>query len=197
MRELVIYPNPILLKQSRPLTDTEISTGELALEAARDTGGIVDFEHDQLTITGLLDEMAAIMRSHDGAGLAAPQVGVNVRIVIIELPGRKAGPLALINPEILSRQGAQEGKEGCLSLPGIQVNVKRPEKITVLTQTLDGKKSDFEAQGALAKAIQHELDHLDGTLIIKRGRIVGNRRISEQLDRLEKEYKLWNERKAK
>lgn len=113
----------------------------------------------------LLDDMLETMYAADGVGLAAPQIGILRRVVVIDVG---EGPVELINPEITSSSGTQCGREGCLSLPGRQAVVTRPEKVTVHAQDRNGKPFDLKAEGFFARAICHELDHLDGTLYIDR-----------------------------
>jgi peptide deformylase len=119
----------------------------------------------------LIDDMLATMYKAPGVGLAAPQVGVSRRIVVMDPAdtdeGEKPRPLALINPKIV-RLGDERGvhNEGCLSLPGIKVEIERPTAITVEYLDRDGKAQTLETDGFLATIIQHEVDHLDGKLII-------------------------------
>ncbi len=110
----------------------------------------------------LIDDMIQTMHKADGVGLAAPQVGILRSVVIIE--PEKGNPMALINPEILSAEGEEEGQEGCLSIPGIYGTVKRPTKVKVKAQDVKGKTFKLEAEGFAARVICHELDHLQGIL---------------------------------
>ncbi len=110
----------------------------------------------------LLDDMAETMRAADGVGLAAPQVGILRRIVVIEVePGQL---IELINPEIVARSGKNEGLEGCLSLPGQWGIVTRPMKVKVRAINRYGEKVEYEGEDLLARCFCHELDHLDGRL---------------------------------
>ena len=113
-------------------------------------------------IETLIDDMFDTMYEANGVGLAAPQVGVLKRIVVIDVCD--GNPLALINPVIVSSDGEQEGEEGCLSLPGLSGNVKRPNH--VVCKALDRNMNEITVEGEelLARAICHELDHLDGIL---------------------------------
>ena len=114
----------------------------------------------------LLKDMADTMHVADGVGLAAPQVGILRRIVVIDV-GDEHGVIELMNPEITERsEEIQTGREGCLSLPGRQGVVSRPMRVTVHAQDRHGKPFDLEGEGLLARAICHELDHLDGRLYI-------------------------------
>ena len=111
----------------------------------------------------LLDDMTETMIDADGVGLAAPQVGVLKRCVVIDAGD---GLIELVNPEIVSMEGSVIGAEGCLSIPGRRCTVDRPEKVTVIAQNRDGESIRLEAEGLLAVAICHEVDHLDGILYI-------------------------------
>ena len=110
----------------------------------------------------LIDDMYETMYEANGVGLAAPQVGILKRLVVIDIGDDN--PLTLINPEIIQADGEQEGEEGCLSLPGLQGTVIRPNH--VICKALDENMEEFtvEGEGLLARAICHELDHLDGIL---------------------------------
>lgn len=113
-------------------------------------------------IQQLLDDMLETMRAADGVGLAAPQVGVLRRLVVIEV--EEDHPIFLINPEIIYEAGEQEGSEGCLSIPGRSGIVRRPMKVTVRATGRDGKAFEMTGEGLLARAFCHEIDHLDGKL---------------------------------
>lgn len=117
---------------------------------------------DERTLT-LLDDMAETMRLADGVGLAAPQVGVLKRAVVIDVG---EGLIELINPEIVSEEGSVTSAEGCLSVPGKWGTVTRPERVTVHAMGRDGKKFDITGEGMLAKALCHEIDHLDGIMFV-------------------------------
>ncbi len=111
-----------------------------------------------------LDDMAETMYKFDGIGLAAPQVGRAIRVVVIDIGNGKL--LEMINPEIIQMEGKCLDSEGCLSVPGIFGEVERAEKVTVEYTTRYGKKRKLEADALLARCIQHELDHLNGILFI-------------------------------
>ena len=142
--ELAIYGSKVLRQKAEPI-------GEVG-EAIRRLG----------------EEMLQAMYQQGGVGLAAPQVGISKRILVLDgTPVDPAiRPMVLINPEISNRQGEEIGREGCLSLPGIEVDVKRAEKIRVKAKNLEGKTVEFDAKGFFARIIQHEADHLNGVLII-------------------------------
>lgn len=115
-------------------------------------------------ICTLLDDMIDTMRAADGVGLAAPQVGVLRRVVVIETPDE--GLFELINPKIIAFSGEQESEEGCLSIPGRWGTTKRPMHVTVRAMNRRGETFDVTGSGLLAKAFCHEIDHLDGKLYI-------------------------------
>lgn len=113
-------------------------------------------------IKTLIDDMYETMYEANGVGLAAPQVGILKRLVVIDTG--ESGPLTLINPEIVSFDGEQEGDEGCLSLPGLVGTVKRPNHVVCKAYDEDMNEITVEGEELLARAICHELDHLDGIL---------------------------------
>lgn len=113
-------------------------------------------------LSTLIDDMFDTMYEANGVGLAAPQVGVLRRIVVIDT--YEDNPLVLVNPEIIESDGEQVGPEGCLSLPGLQGDVARPEHVVCKALDRDMKEITVEGEGLLARAICHELDHLDGIL---------------------------------
>ncbi len=109
----------------------------------------------------ILEDLADTMYAANGLGLAAVQVGVLRRLVVIDIG---EGLLKLVNPEITYREGEETDIEGCLSVPGYQGNVKRPVKVRMRARTENGEEIEIEAEGLLKKAICHELDHLDGVM---------------------------------
>lgn len=114
-------------------------------------------------LASLLDDMKVTVRAEDGAGLAAPQVGVDIRAVVIDV---EECFFELVNPEIYYEKGEQTGPEGCLSVKGKQGIVTRPEKVKVVYRDRYGRKHKLTAEGFCARAVCHELDHLDGILYI-------------------------------
>lgn len=119
------------------------------------------------SIRKLAQDMLDTMYDHDGVGLAAPQVGVSKRIMVIDVAGSEEPrkPIVFINPVITHKEGELVGLEGCLSFPEVYFEVKRANKIVVRYQNLQGKEVKMEAEGnLLCRAIQHEIDHLDGEL---------------------------------
>lgn len=114
-------------------------------------------------LNALLNDMKETVRAENGAGLAAPQIGVDLRAVVIDV---EEGFYELINPVILSVKGEQKGPEGCLSVKGKQGTVRRPYKVKAEYFDRNGKKHKLTAEGFFARAVCHELDHLDGILYI-------------------------------
>ena len=115
----------------------------------------------------LIADMAETMYEAPGIGLAATQVDVHKRIVVIDVSEDKSGLMALINPEILERSGEQVCEEGCLSVPGIYEKVSRAERVKVRALNEKGEPFEFEADGLLAVCVQHEIDHLDGKVFVE------------------------------
>jgi peptide deformylase len=134
----------------------------------------------------LIDDMFETMYAAPGIGLAATQVNVARRLLVIDVSERRNEPLVLINPELVSRAGIEETEEGCLSVPGVYDKVTRAERIRVRALDRDGKQIEFDADGLLAVCIQHEIDHLDGKLFVDYLSELKRTRIRK---RLEKERK--------
>lgn len=123
-------------------------------------------EKFDLRLRLLLKDMADTMYKANGVGLAAPQVGILRRAVVVDVGEDEPQLFELVNPEIIAFEGEQEGPEGCLSVPGRSGVVKRPEKVTVRAQDGRGNPIEITAEGFLARAFCHEIDHLDGILYI-------------------------------
>lgn len=117
-------------------------------------------------IVTLLDDMVETMRAADGCGLAAPQVGILRRIAVVEV--EEGEVIELINPEIIAREGVQEEAEGCLSVPGRFGVTRRPMRVTVRATNRNGEIFEVTGEGLLARALCHEIDHLDGHLFTER-----------------------------
>ncbi|GHH96508.1 peptide deformylase [Neobacillus kokaensis] len=111
----------------------------------------------------LLDDMYDTMIEFDGVGLAAPQIGLDARIAIVDIDD-ELGTIEMINPQILNQEGEQTGPEGCLSFPGLYGEVTRANYVKIEALDRKGRKYQLDAEGFLARAIQHEIDHLDGIL---------------------------------
>lgn len=145
--KILTYPDPRLKKKSTPVEK-------------------IDKE-----IEKLLDDMAETMYDAPGVGLAAPQVGINLRVIVIDISARQEdspGLIELINPVIISTEGVQVQEEGCLSIPGFSSEVKRKTKVKVQGLDRKGKLAEYEGNGLLARAFQHEIDHIDGIFYIDR-----------------------------
>lgn len=139
MNEIRIYPDPILRKKAKPVENIDGSVKEIA------------------------DRMAEVMYTNKGIGLAAPQIGISNQIIVVDIgEGRRY----FINPEIVEGDGESVMEEGCLSLPTIEVPVKRRENLLVRGWDLNGKEMSLELSGFPARVYQHEIDHLHGILII-------------------------------
>ncbi len=117
------------------------------------------------SIQRLIDDMVKTMQQSNGVGLAAPQIGVSLRVMVLQMPEEE--PLAIINPEIVKRSGEREVIEGCLSVPGYQGEIKRSTSVTVKGLDRQGKAIRIKATGLRAQALEHEIDHLNGVLYLE------------------------------
>ena len=146
LRQILTYPDPFLLRKAAPV----IRVDDRIRELVRD--------------------MFETMYAASGVGLAAPQVGVGKRVIIVDVSpvDKEIAPIALVNPEIVERQGLVEGTEGCLSVPGVEGVVPRAESVLVRALDTQGQPVKIRAEGLLSRALQHEIDHLDGVLFIDR-----------------------------
>lgn len=144
IRTILTYPDPELKKKSTPVTVINDSLRQL------------------------VKDMAETMYDAPGIGLAAPQIGVHQRVIVIDIAGSEEPPelIAAINPVIIHAEGEVFEEEGCLSVPKYAANVRRHAKIVVKGLNLDGEEVTWKADGLLAIAFQHEIDHLDGILFI-------------------------------
>jgi len=139
MSEIRIYPDSVLMRKSIPLESID--------SRARN----------------IVENMKETMYLYKGIGLAAPQIGILSRMIVVN---SEHGLIPLVNPEIIESEGDDTGIEGCLSLPEVEVNVRRSLKILVRGLDLNEKEIEFEATGLLARVFQHEIDHLEGKLIV-------------------------------
>jgi peptide deformylase len=147
VREICKYPDPVL-------------TEKAAKVEVIDDG-----------LRKLVQDMAETMYEAHGVGLAAPQVGVSKRVIVVDVSHVEEGEgrlLVLINPELAGAEGSEFSEEGCLSLPGFKAEVRRSVKVTVRGRDIKGRDVAVEAEGLMARALQHEIDHLEGTLILDR-----------------------------
>jgi peptide deformylase len=117
------------------------------------------------SIRRLMDDMVETMLAHNGVGLAATQIGVSLRVIVMKVDNQL---YTLANPDIVRRSGEQTGYEGCLSVPGLIGEVTRAEKVTLKGLNRNGKEVRIKGEGLLARAMQHEIDHLDGVLFVDR-----------------------------
>lgn len=134
----------------------------------------------------LAKDMLETMYESNGIGLAATQVNIQKRLIVIDLSSEKDEPMCLINPEILSSDGSEESQEGCLSVPEYYETITRAENITYHFQNLEGKVIENEANGLLSVCIQHEIDHLDGKLFIDYLSSIKRQRLRKKLEKLQK-----------
>lgn len=144
-------------------------------------------EHVDASLRQFIDDMFETMYAAPGIGLAATQVNFHKRVLVIDISETRDQPLALINPEILERQGIEETEEGCLSVPGVYDKVTRAERIRVRALNRDGQPIEFDADGLLAVCIQHEIDHLDGKLFVDYLSDLKRTRIRKKLEKERKE----------
>jgi peptide deformylase len=135
----------------------------------------------------LIDDMFETMYAAPGIGLAATQVNVHKRLLVIDISETRDQPLVLINPEIIAREGVEETEEGCLSVPGIYDKVQRADRIRVRALNRDGKQIEMDADGLLAVCIQHEMDHLEGKLFVDYLSELKRTRIRKKLEKERKD----------
>lgn len=160
VRKVVVYGDPVLRRRADP----------------------IDVFDDDLR--DFIGEMANSLKYHQGAGLAAPQVGESRRLFLADDGG---GIKIFINPEILASEGSVTSEEGCLSLPGIYLDVPRASQVRVRYLDPSGRELEETADGLLARIIQHENDHLDGVMICDRAGYLSRKLIAGRLRRLERE----------
>jgi peptide deformylase len=156
-RNIYIFGEPVLREKARPV------------------------EKFDKNLKSLVERMLKVMKEADGVGLAAPQIGVSLRVVTIDVG---EGPYVLVNPEIIwYSEEESDFEEGCLSFPGVSVNIRRPEKVRVSYFDEKGGRAVIEADGLFARAVQHELDHLNGVLIIDRASPEERMRLLEDFEK--------------
>jgi peptide deformylase len=162
IRKILHYPDPRLRRQA------------LAIERVDDE------------IRALIDDLAETMYEAPGIGLAAPQIDVSKRIIVIDISEARNDLRVFVNPEILTRTGEQILEEGCLSVPGIYENVKRAEHVRVQALGRDGHRFELEVSGLLATCVQHEIDHLEGKLFVDYLSRLKQQRIRKKLEKQER-----------
>jgi peptide deformylase len=161
--QIVYYPDPILLKRAATVVTID---DELKKKAT---------------------EMIPLMALEKGIGLAAPQVGWGVRLLVAQ-PDPENEAIVLINPEITKKSGSEWGEEGCLSFPGIYGDVLRAKKVWVKALGVDGKEMQIEADDLYARVLQHEIDHLDGILFVTKMRPADRSQNKKKLDELRRRH---------
>jgi peptide deformylase len=163
--ELVKYPNPSLKNKAEE---------------------VVEFGE---TLAGYAQGMLELMYAYRGIGLAGPQAGLPVKLVVMNPSGKDEDELVLVNPRIVRSGGEVRYEEGCLSFPGIYAKIVRPDTVECVARTLAGGETSFQCNGILARIVQHELDHLDGVLLVDRMSPAERKAHQRALKRLRKEYK--------
>lgn len=166
--QVLVYPDPVLRRGGKAVTAFGPELRELA------------------------DQMFAAMYEEGGVGLAAPQVGIEQKLLVLNPSGDRndrSGERVLCNARITRKKGREFGEEGCLSFPGIHADVERWVTISVTYQDLAGKEQTLQAEGWLARIVQHELDHLDGVLFVDRLTAADKLRVKAQLEQLEEEFR--------
>ena len=157
--KIVTYPDPILMRKAAPIEEIDNKIYEIA------------------------QKMLDTMYDACGIGLAAPQIGLSKRLVVMDATGQKTGERVFINPQITEERGETIEEEGCLSFPDVMGNVKRSQYVTITAYNLEGKKLEIEVEGLLSRVWQHEIDHINGRLFIEMmtpaSRIANNQKIKE------------------
>jgi peptide deformylase len=161
--EILHFPDPRLRIKAKPITAVTEAHRRLAAD------------------------MLATMYAAPGIGLAAIQVGVDQRLIVVDVSDDNDEPLVFLNPELLSQSGTEVSQEGCLSVPGVYEDVERAERIRVRVMDLSGKTREFDADGLLAVCIQHEIDHLDGKLFVDYLSDLKRQRIRKRIEKEERE----------
>lgn len=156
------FPDPLLRKKALPVTQVDDS------------------------VRKIVDDMFETMYAEDGVGLAAIQVNIQQRIIVIDVSEDQKQPLCVINPEIISREGIQYESEGCLSFPGVFDKVERAAKIRFKALDREGKPYERDAEDILAICIQHEMDHLDGILFVDHLSRMKQERARKKLDKIKR-----------
>jgi peptide deformylase len=160
--QMTRYPAPVLRRRAAPVEQIDES------------------------IPRLVEKMTDLMIEHKGIGFAAPQAGVSLRLFIVSLSGTRDNVQAYINPVLTLQGDLEEAEEGCLSVPGVWVKIRRYKKVIVTATDLDGTQFTEEAEGMYARCLQHEYDHIEGTVIVNRmsqtARIAHRRQLKKLID---------------
>ena len=163
LRTILEFPDPRLRTRAQPVT------------------------HFDAALATLIDDLLETMYAAPGIGLAATQVDVHQRVIVIDVSEERNQPLVVINPQILAREGEASSEEGCLSVPGIFDQVKRAAKIRLRAQERNGELIERDYEGILAVCIQHEMDHLEGKLFVDYLSDLKRERIRKKLEKERKE----------
>ncbi len=172
IREILQYGSKVLRRKALPVTS-------------------VDAE-----VNGLVEDLFDTLAEADGVGLAAPQIGVSRRVIVVDISGAEAlqPPVALINPVVEAGPGTAIAEEGCLSIPEVYGEVSRPTEVTISALDHEGCPVEFPAEGFFARVLQHEIDHLDGRLFIDHLPPLKRQLLRGALKRIRKEGELWDRR---
>ncbi len=163
--DILHFPDPRLRSHARPVASVDES------------------------VRRLVDDMLETMYDAPGIGLAAPQVNVSSRVIVIDVSEQRNEPRCFINPEIVETRGREEMEEGCLSVPGFYEPVQRAEWIRVRALGRDGRPFELQTDGLLAVCIQHEIDHLDGKLFVDYLSSLKRQRIRKKLEKSQRQHK--------
>ena len=172
--EIVLYPDPFLTKKARAITPDEIKAGQAG----------------EWSLAELIERMKATMYAAEGIGLAAPQVGVGLRLFLADISKDRSGVQAILNPALTELRGSVIEEEGCLSIPGVRAKVKRSAELKLKGVDPQGKPIEIEATDLLSRVFQHEYDHLDGVLFINRIGMTARLMMRKRLVELEEDYEL-------
>jgi peptide deformylase len=162
--KIIYYPDPRLRKVAEP---------------------VKAFDDDLLALT---NRMFELMREEQGVGLAAPQVGVNLRLFVMNHDGKPESDRVIANPQLLDAEGQELGEEGCLSLPKIRAQIDRATKLTLKAQDVTGKTFEEVGEDFIARVWQHEVDHLNGIMLIDRMGFTAKMGVKRKLKELEDDY---------
>lgn len=176
---VVLYPDPLLNERAREVTPEELRAGKAG-------------EHN---LKDLAERMCVTMYEEEGIGLAAPQVGVLLRLWLIDPSKEREGATVVFNPVLEDLAGSDEAEEGCLSIPDVRGSVKRALSLVVRGLDLKGEPVTFPAEDLAARVCQHETDHLDGILFIQHLGTASRLLLRRKLKALEEEYNFLNRRK--
>jgi len=166
LRTILEYPDPRLRTRAQPVTRFDAELGRL------------------------IDDMFETMYAAPGIGLAATQIDVHQRVIVIDVSEDHSDPLVLVNPEIVAREGVATTEEGCLSVPGIFDKVQRAARVRVRAQDRNGNVFERDCEGLLAACVQHEMDHLEGKLFVDYLSELKRERVRKRLEKERKERAL-------